>query len=444
MHLVAHADGVVCPITALMHLSAALVQKDPTRIRPCVVISGGHEPAHWGAYSGHDFLSTVGRLKCCAEGGCWRPRTQPLGDGSRWDSPKNLCLDVVRNSPHCMEDIRPEEVIRRIDVHLKEGRARELTTPQARCVEQGRLRVQGVALDLDTVRTPTARMALDRRVRVRDPLPDNLRGRGLVSLAYGLDYLASAWVHARWLRHLKCTLFYELWLIGFDAMLPGIRPRFAQLGVVVRTDSGWEPNPGRADWVAFPYKLEAINASRFREVFWLDVDNFPTRNQEFLFEKPGYRQCGALMWPDRGRWDLDRPIWRPTGIEPRDEPECLGAEMLFDKTRTWKALRLAQWLNRHSDFYYRHMHVDKDTWRLAFHKLMQPFAMAPHPMVCRDRTFFQFDFQGKRLFQHRIGTKFRFTGPDVRAPDFWQEDRLYKYLEEFRQWWPEIQKSDSD
>ncbi|MGH7967357.1 MAG: glycosyltransferase family 9 protein, partial [Limisphaerales bacterium] len=48
IRLVYHADGVLCPITALMHLAAAVerkgVQRDP---RPCVVVAGGREPVHW-------------------------------------------------------------------------------------------------------------------------------------------------------------------------------------------------------------------------------------------------------------------------------------------------------------------------------------------------------------------------------------------------------------
>ncbi len=54
VRLVYHAQGVLCPITCLMHLAAAVETKpDATPLRPCVVIAGGREPSHWEAYPGH-------------------------------------------------------------------------------------------------------------------------------------------------------------------------------------------------------------------------------------------------------------------------------------------------------------------------------------------------------------------------------------------------------
>ncbi|HYG35797.1 MAG TPA: glycosyltransferase family 9 protein, partial [Clostridia bacterium] len=76
IRLVYHAQGVVCSVTALMHLAAA-VETKPGRPanRPCVVIAGGREPAHWEAYPDHQFIHTNGALPCCTAGGCWKDRT---------------------------------------------------------------------------------------------------------------------------------------------------------------------------------------------------------------------------------------------------------------------------------------------------------------------------------------------------------------------------------
>lgn len=88
VRLVHHADGVVCPVTSLMHLAAAVPTKSGD-LRPCVVVAGGREPSQWEAYPGHRYLDTIGALPCCANGGCWKSRVVPLGDGDEKD--KSLC-----------------------------------------------------------------------------------------------------------------------------------------------------------------------------------------------------------------------------------------------------------------------------------------------------------------------------------------------------------------
>ena len=116
IRLVYHARGVVCPITSAMHMAAAVDVKpgnpDP---RPCVVVAGGREPISWFSYPHHRVLHTLGKLPCCATGGCWRSRTLPMEDGLEFDQPKNLCIDVVNRLPHCMDMIQPEDVIEEIE-----------------------------------------------------------------------------------------------------------------------------------------------------------------------------------------------------------------------------------------------------------------------------------------------------------------------------------------
>jgi ADP-heptose:LPS heptosyltransferase len=122
VRLVYHAQGVICPVSLLMHLAAAVEVKSPVaQSRPCVVIAGGREPPQWEAYPHHQFIHTVGALKCCGRGGCWKSRTMPLGDGDEKDRPENLCVDVIGNLPRCMDMITAEEVIRRVNWHFAGG-----------------------------------------------------------------------------------------------------------------------------------------------------------------------------------------------------------------------------------------------------------------------------------------------------------------------------------
>jgi ADP-heptose:LPS heptosyltransferase len=116
IRLVYHASGILCGVTLLMHLAAA-VESPPwaPSLRPCVVLGGGREPAHWEAYPGHQYLHTIGALPCCAWGGCWRSRTVPLGDGSEQDL--SLCERPIDGHPECMRLITPERVIEAIELY---------------------------------------------------------------------------------------------------------------------------------------------------------------------------------------------------------------------------------------------------------------------------------------------------------------------------------------
>ena len=122
VRLMYHADGVICPVTMFMHLAAAVETKPGRSInRPCVVVAGGREPVQWEAYPHHQFLHTNGALPCCDNGGCWKSRVVPLGDGDEKD--KHLCespvrLDSGRMLPKCLDMITAQDVINSIERYL--------------------------------------------------------------------------------------------------------------------------------------------------------------------------------------------------------------------------------------------------------------------------------------------------------------------------------------
>jgi len=123
VRLVYHAEGVVCPVTFPMHLAAAVPPRDG-HYRPCVVIAGGREPAHWEAYPTHRFLHTTGALECNVQGGCWRARCQPVGDDHAFDDPDALCVRPVQVAddlkvPRCMFMIKPRDVVRAVNLYYR-------------------------------------------------------------------------------------------------------------------------------------------------------------------------------------------------------------------------------------------------------------------------------------------------------------------------------------
>ena len=124
--------GVLCPVTFAMHLAAAVeVKGGRPKNRPCAVVAGGREPCQWEAYPHHQYIHRNGALLCCDDGGCWKSRTKPLGDGDEKDRPENLCVDVVNGLPRCMDMITATEVCRRIELYFNGGVCQYLTERQA-------------------------------------------------------------------------------------------------------------------------------------------------------------------------------------------------------------------------------------------------------------------------------------------------------------------------
>jgi Glycosyltransferase family 9 (heptosyltransferase) len=127
VRLMYHAAGVVSPVTFAMHLAAAVeVKPGRAKNRACVVVAGGREPSQWEKYGHHRFLETNGALPCCDQGGCWKSRCQPVGDGDEKDSAANLCILPVHVAPElqipkCMDLISAEDVIRAIELYHRGG-----------------------------------------------------------------------------------------------------------------------------------------------------------------------------------------------------------------------------------------------------------------------------------------------------------------------------------
>jgi hypothetical protein len=91
-----------------------------------VVGGGGGQPSQWEKYGHHRYLETNGALWCCDNGGCWKSRCQPVGDGDAKDRPENRCVDPVAVSPQlviprCMDLVSAADVIRAVELYFEGG-----------------------------------------------------------------------------------------------------------------------------------------------------------------------------------------------------------------------------------------------------------------------------------------------------------------------------------
>lgn len=433
MRLVYHADGVVCPITSLMHLSAAIPRPAGTAgPRPCVIIGGGIEPPHWTAYPGQRFLSVVGGLPCAKEP-CWKSRTLTLGDGSTRDGEGALCAKVIERFPACMQMIRSSDVVRAINGYIDGGMTRTVNAEESRIARMWFPKIGGHALDDSSVGKLTARLAIEEKTgTVLRQKPLTGKGRGIVTIVCGADFLASAWVMLRLQRHLGCTLPAEVWLMRDRHWLPTVRRHFAKLGAKVRFYSPQTRlSPGKSP--IFAAKPAVINASRFQEVLWIDADSFPACDPTHLFDSPEYRDRGAILWPEPAGFVSTKPeAWAMFGLPAdRETSECQGGELLFDKARVSPALRLALWCNQYRRTFYRVFMGDKDIFRFAFRKTGIPYAMPGQRSVLREGCLFQTDFENRPLFQHRVATKLKLGEPLRAVSGFKHHDLCQRFLEEF-------------
>jgi len=262
-------------------------------------------------------------------------------------------------------------------------------------------------------------------------------GRGIVVVGGGEKYLPGTYVLLRMLRHLGCTLPIEVWHLGLKEMPVEWGSRLAQYvghggairdayrvadaleqeGRITRASPGM---PVAATLYGWESKLFALQWSRFEEVLLLDADNMPVRDPAFLFDEPEYQRHGAVFWPDyHANWPEERVMWyavhadtwRAFGIpesEYRVDREHETGQILVDKRRCWNALTLTNWYMQNGrNFYFKFQLGDKDVPHMAWRKLRQEFALAPALNQIDDLGgLAQTDFQGNRLFQHRIMAKF--------------------------------------
>ncbi len=269
-------------------------------------------------------------------------------------------------------------------------------------------------------------------------------GRGVVICAGGPKFFVYAWVCINMLRQTGCKLPIELWHLGPAELTSTMRRLLSPFNVRF-TDAYKvrESHPVRMlyGWELKPY---AIIHSHFSELILLDADNMPLVDPIFLFDTRPYKQTGAIFWPDRHPLILSASIWRLSGVSYRNEPSFESGQIVIDKRRCWKPLMLTMWMNEHSDFWYHHVHGDKETFHICWRKLKREYAMTLYgtqtlPSIPGCGALCQHDFSGRRIFQHRKWT----LDNNQRIPGFSEEQVCLDFIVQLRERWtpaPELQR----
>jgi hypothetical protein len=283
---------------------------------------------------------------------------------------------------------------------------------------------------------PTYQKLLRNITRKKYSYPRERFGqRGIVVCAGGNRYFPCAWVLINMLRKLNCALPIQLWYLGEKEMNLEMRTFMEEVGVEcvdalkVRTKY---PSRKLGGWELKPYSI--IN-SRFEEVLYLDADNLAVKNPEYLFETVEYKTAGVVLWPDFGRCSPKRLIWKICEVEYRNEPEVESGQILINKSKCWHALQIAMHLNEHSDFYYKYIHGDKETFHMAFRRLNQTYAMPYRGIAKLSGVMCQHDFDGNRLFQHRNMDKWNLIDINKDIKGFLYQSECQQFVDQLRDKW---------
>ena len=240
---------------------------------------------------------------------------------------------------------------------------------------------------------------------------EKFAGRGIVVGAGGVKFFGCAWVCVSMLRWLGCTLPVEFWHLGrgemdsqmielakrLDVTVVDARQVACSLPTAPRILNGWELKPF------------SVLHTRFEEVMYLDADCIPIQNPEKLFESAEYQDTGAIFWPDlaphdRKEW-VPPVVWERCGMTPRNYVDFESGQVVVNKRKAWDAMLLTQWMNEHSDYWYKMVFGDKTTWHLCWNKVERKYSMPHGACGWQWPAIIQHDFRGQPIFVHCVRGK---------------------------------------
>lgn len=234
------------------------------------------------------------------------------------------------------------------------------------------------------------------------------KGRGIV-IATGGKYWPPAYITLRMIRTVGCNLPVQMWYMGARGERDITFEKYcASWGPVEFIDANEvaKSHPCRI-LAGYEVKLFSVMNSPFEEVLFLGSDCYPVSNPEFLFELDGFKQTGAIFFPDLTE-NKDWLDWETVGISRFGQDAAWETgQYLINKRTAWRALQISRWLDDHSDYYYGVTgNGDTGTLRAGFaaagHIVMM-FNLAPK---WRGFSFVHDGPGGQELFVHRVQNKF--------------------------------------
>jgi alpha 1,2-mannosyltransferase len=273
-------------------------------------------------------------------------------------------------------------------------------------------------------------------------------GKGIVTTSYDKEF-ESSWVLLKELKRLEVNLPVEIFYREGELsqkqidIISNIDPNYKLL-LLDDQVTGWSIKPF------------SILRSSFEEVIWIDSDNCPVRNIEFLFDDEEYKQKGSIFWRDvcGESFNSTSPTWEVFNVPYNDSEKFETGQIVFNKEKCWKQLQLCLFYTINSNIYYQFVHGDTGTFKFAFLYLNKhnpyyavnynsdssliPFGFMPYgPFHVGEPNMYgkwgggsvmaQRDRIGKVLFNHRTISKFKIGG-SVFQRDVINEEQYHRHM----------------
>lgn len=180
------------------------------------------------------------------------------------------------------------------------------------------------------------------------------------------------------IRSLGCKLPIQVWFYEKDLnnediqrlKIQGVTTHDLSLALLDHPEFNIKDTKG-SDGRMYQVKGASILLSSLSQILYLDSDNVPIRDPTYLFDTTLYTTKKAIFWPDFWKTSESNPIWEILDIDCTQEYEQESGQILIDKRspKVVKALSLAVYMQSQSDFYFKFLFGDKDTFRFGFRAL---------------------------------------------------------------------------
>ena len=172
------------------------------------------------------------------------------------------------------------------------------------------------------------------------PYPESLyRGKGIVILAGG-RFSTFATTGMGMLREIGSRLPVEIWMKDKQEEKPGWCKDILQDGMVCRRLSDYMDTSKMES--GYQLKVNSILFSSFEQILFLDADNVPVMKPDPIFEAPGFKETGVILWPDYWKHSGAPLLPFEVGLSEdaseilRQDQTAESGQLVWDKKRHWK------------------------------------------------------------------------------------------------------------
>jgi alpha 1,2-mannosyltransferase len=270
--------------------------------------------------------------------------------------------------------------------------------------------------EVDILTNDTCKKNIDNFLENLTTYPkDRYNGRGIVICADGNRYYKSATFIIKYLReHLNCKLPIEWFYIDDELtnnQINILENTYQNVKCVNAVSDEMEKLYGPIlNIKGYELKPFSVLASSFNEVLLIDADNIPIKNVEKLFDMQIFQTTGSAFWCDYWSDWVDEEFYKIMDIGFKQSSNDIeSGQLMVNKSKCWKAINLAWYMNNHSYYTYQYFVGDKDIFRFAWEYSKTPIIVnmfTPQSIGYVENDIFygnamlHFDYYGERLFIH--------------------------------------------